>query len=233
MTRVGDLASEVGEQLQQQHVTEELAGEQIPEAEDVMRAENRKSLFAKIEFKWRSSDEKSLMQLRAAVDRAFKEMFDFAIDVVDELYGGMRVPDTDEDERTIFDSRGRVQWKKDSRGREIEDWSQLDGQDIEKCILDITRIKLVLAPQLNDLLLEAVFAKHIADDVHNDAFAELLEETIPGRNAHAARKSRQDRYHAFFRYYLYSHAESFMRELNNFARVLERIRQFRIQSQER
>jgi hypothetical protein len=187
MTRVGDIASEVGDQLQQQHITDELAGEQLPEAEEVMRAENRKSLFAKIEFKWRSSDDKSLEQLRAAVDRGFKELFDFAIDVVDELYGRTRVPDTSEDGIVLTDSRGRVQWKKDSRGREIEDWSQLDGQDIEKCILDITRIKLALAPQLNDLLLEAVFAKHIADDVHSDAFAELLEETIPGRNALAAR----------------------------------------------
>jgi hypothetical protein len=229
VTRVGDLASEVGEQLQQQHIAEELAGEQLPDADDVMRAENRKSLFAKIEFKWRSSDHKSLEQLRAAVDRAFKELYDWAIEVVDELYGQMRVPDTDDGGHNILDSRGRVQWKRDSRGREIEDWSQLDGQDIEKCILDITRIKLALAPQLNDLLLEAVFAKHIADDVHNDAFTELLEETIPGRNAHAARKSRQDRYHAFFRYYLYSHAESFMKELNNFSRVLERIRYWRIE----
>lgn len=234
--RVGDLATGVAADLQDQHLDALLAsGEPVVDEEEPMRAEARRSVFAKIEFKWRSSDAQILDQIRAAVDRVFKELFDEAIVAVDVLYEEMRIPETQviDGERVVLrDGSGRVIWQKDSRGNEVEDWGQMTGQDLEQCLADISRIRLALAPQLNDLLLEAVFAKHIADDAYSDAYAGLLDGTIPDRNAYASRTSRQDKYHAFFRYYLYSHAEAFMKELNNFARVLDRILYFRINARE-
>ena len=77
--------------------------------------------------------------------------------------------------------------------------------------------------------MEAVFAKHIHDDQYSEAYAELIEETIPGRQAYAARKTRQDKYHAFFCYYLWSSAKSFQGEIDNFCRVLERVRYWRVE----
>jgi hypothetical protein len=71
--------------------------------------------------------------------------------------------------------------------------------------------------------MEAVFAKHLHDDLYQDAYAELVEETIPGRQAYAARKTRQDKYHAYFRYYLWSTANVLLAEVNNFCRILERV----------
>ena len=197
-----------------------------------MRKEMRKSIFSRIEFKWRPSDEKILEQIRRSVDEAlYGKLFSYAIDVMDGLYAEIRVADTTSEGVVKTDSQGRVIWQKDSRGREIEDWSLLTGQDVEKCLLDMTRLKLELAPQLSDLLMEAVYAKHIADDEFQEAYSELLAGTIGDRNAHAARKSRDDKYHAFYRYYLYKHAEAFMTEINNFCRVLERIRFWRIDEQ--
>lgn len=226
MTRVGDLASEVAENLQIQMLDDV---EPEVDEEGPMRRETGRNIFSKIEFRWRRDDEKIVEQIRAAVDRLFKEMFEDAVAVMDDFYAQMRVPVVDEETGVVeVDSNGRVVFKKDSRDREIEDWSQLTGQDIEKALLDITRLKLVLAPQLNDLLLEAVFAKHIADDKSHDAYAAVLDGTVKDRDARASRESRQEKYHAFFRYYLYSHAETFMKELNNFARVLERIRYWRL-----
>lgn len=228
--RVGDLATEVAQRLQEEHLDAIMAsGEAVVDEEEPLRAETRRSIFAKIEFRWRTSDERILDQIRAAVDAVFGALFDEAITAMDELYAEMRVPDTNQHGVVLRDSRGRVVWKLDERGLPVEEWGQLTGQDIEKCLLDVARVKLTLAPQLNDLLLEAVFAKHIAEDAHHDAFVELLDETIPGRNAHASRKARPDKYHAFFRYYLYSHADAFMREVSNFARVLDRVLYLRIQ----
>ena len=229
MTRTGDLATDVAQDLHEKHLAAvEVMGEVEVSQESPMRGDVKKSLFHRIEFRWRKDDEKILASIRAAVDRSFMELYGEAIEAIDMLYGEMRVPVVDDDGVVELDSAGRVVWQKDSRGREIEDWSQLTGQDIETALLRIAYIKLTLAPQLNDLLLEAVFAKHVAEDAFADAYEELLDDTIPARNAHASRKSRVDKYHAFFRYYLYSHAEVFMKELNNFSRVLERIRYWRI-----
>lgn len=229
MTRAGDLATEVAQDLHDKHLADvDAMGEEEVDQESPMRGDVKKSLFRRIEFRWRKDDERILEAIRAAVDQAFMDLYGEAIAAIDELYDEMRVPVVNEDQVVERDSAGRVIWQKDSRGREIEDWSQLTGQDIEQALLRIAYIKLTLAPQLNDLLLEAVFAKHVAEDAHADAYEELLDDTIPARNAHASRKSRVDKYHAYFRYYLYSHAEVFMKELNNFARVLERIRYWRI-----
>jgi hypothetical protein len=229
MPRVGDLAAQVAQQLQDEHLAIIERGEEVVDQEEPMRSELRRNIFSKIEFRWRTSDDRILDQIRAAADHMFKDLYDEAITVMDTFYQGLRVAELNEHGLVMRDSRGRVLWQKDSRGNEIEDWSRLTGDDLEKCLFDITRLRLVLAPQLSELLLEAVFAKHIADDAFQDAYAELLDDTIPGRNSYASRKSRQDKYHAFFRYWLYSQADVFMKEVINFSRVLERIRYWRIE----
>lgn len=227
-TRVTDLAAEAADKLMTEHALalSEL-GEETLNDQEVMIGDLKRGLFSKISFKWRPDDRKILEQIRAGVDELFSELYAESFRTVDSFYETLRVPETVEGV-VQFDSGGRVIWKKDFRGQEIEDWSQLTGQDLEKTLLDITRLKLILAPQVNDLLLEAIFAKHIFDDMLSEGFEEVLQGTIPDRNAHAARKARMDKYHAYFRFYLYSHAEAFLKELNNFSRILERIRYWRI-----
>jgi hypothetical protein len=234
VTRVGDMAEEVARQLQDEHLAEIDRGELVVDEEGPLRVEAQRSVFARLEFSWRTSDKKLLEQIRAAADAMFAELFDDAITIMDELYASVRVADTQviDGERVVkTDSTGRVLWQRDSRGREIEDWSLLTGQDLERALFDITRLKLSLAPQLGELLQEAVFAKFIANDASHDAYAEIVEGTIPDRQAYASRQSRQDRYHAFFRYWLWSQADTFNKELTNFSRILERVRFWRLDEQ--
>jgi hypothetical protein len=227
--RVGDLASQVAKQLQDEHLAIMETAEAIVDEETPMRVEPRKMLFAKMEFSWRTSDAAILDQIRAAADRAFGELYGNAITILETFYASLRVAQLNEYGLVKKDSGGRILWQKDSRGKEIEDWGRLTGDDLEKCLFDLTRLKLVLAPQLNELLLEAVFAKHIADDAHKDGYADLIDGTVGDRNAHASKVGRQDKYHAFFRYWLYSQADAFMKEISNFCRILERIRYWRIE----
>ena len=229
MPRVGDVANQVAQQLQDEHLSVIERGEEIVDQEEPMRSELRRSVFSKIEFSWRTSDYRILEQIRAAGDATFKELYDEAITVMDTFYSSLRVAELNEHGVVLRDSGGRVIWQRDSRGNEIEDWGRLTGDDLEKCLFDITRLKLALAPQVNELLLEAVFAKHIADDARQDGYAEPLDGTVGDRNSHASRVGRTDRYHAFYRYWLYSQADTFMREINNFCRILERIRYWRIE----
>ena len=227
----GDLAASVSAKLQREHVEQFLAdGESYVDNESPMYREARKSIFAKIEFKWRASDEKILAQIRAGVDQLFSNMYKDMKWIVDHFYESMRVPEVNPDTGVVQrDSQGRVIWQKDPQtNRLIEDWGQLTGQDIEETLFNIARLKLDLAPRVNELLNEAVFAKHVADDAHDDAYLKLVEGTVGDRNAYASQEARQDKYQAFYRYYLWSHADAFQKELANFARVLERVRYWRI-----
>lgn len=226
----GDMAKTVARQMQNEWI-EKVVAEGVPfiDEEPVMLAES-KSIFAKITFRWRADEESQLDRIRGAVDTIMGNMFDDAKAVIDAFYAELRVPEQDpETGMVVRDRQGRIVWLKDERGKEIERWDQMTGQDIEQCLLNLSRVKLEIAPKVNELLLEAVFAKHIHDDQFQDAYSELVEETIPGRNAYASRKTRQDKYHAFFCFYLWSSAKTFLAEIDNFCRVLERVRYWRIE----
>lgn len=224
------MAKTVARQLRNEWIEKVVAeGAPFIDEEPVMVAES-KSIFSKISFRWRADEESQLDRIRASVDTIMGNLYSDAKTAIDDFYGELRVPEHHPDTGMVMrDRQGRIVWQKDERGKEIERWEQVTGQDIEACLLNLSRVKLEISPKVNELLLEAVFAKHIHDDQFQDAYAELIEETIPGRNAHASRKTRQDKYHAFFCYYLWSSASTFMKEIDNFCWVLQKVRQWRIE----
>lgn len=227
----GDMATEVARQLEVSHLERIAAsGESFVDEAPVMITENRKALFSKVSFQWRSSDQMNLDRIRASVDTMMSHMFDNAKIIIDDFYAELRVPEINPDTGMVMrDRSNRIVWQKDPRtGKEIEKWNQMTGQDIERALLDLNRVKMELSSQVNELLLEAVFAKNIAEEAFQEAYSELVEETIPGRQAYAARKTNPDKFHAFFRYYLYSSSKVFLDEITHFCYVLERIRQWRI-----
>ncbi|QOP67036.1 hypothetical protein PBI_SHIFA_193 [Mycobacterium phage Shifa] len=226
----GDLAKAAAAKLQSEHLRMiEESGEPFVDAESPLVRDNRKSIFSKIEFKWRASDQMVMEQMRTGVDRMLTRMYAEARRIMDDFYAQMRIAEINPDTGVrLLDDQRRVIWKRDQNGKIIEDLSQITGQDIEKTLLDIARLKSDLSPRVNALLAEAVFAKHIADDSYQDHYAELLEGTIGDRNAHASLKSREDKYHAYFCWYAWSQANVFLAEVKEFSRLLERIRYWRI-----
>ena len=218
------MAESVARQLHNEHLEKIAAdGAAFVDEEPVMLA-TTKSLFDKITFRWRSDERSQLDRIRASADSVVAHLFDEAKAEIDEFYAQLRVPQQNPETGMVQrDREGRIVWQTDDRGQPIERWSQMTGQDIEACLLGLARIKVSVASQVHELLMEAVFAKHLHDDQYQDAYAELVEETIPGRQAYAARKTRVDKYHAFFRYYLWSTANVLLAEIGNFSRVLERV----------
>lgn len=222
--REGDVAESVARQLHSEHL-EKIAAEGVTfvDEEPVMIAGTR-SIFDKIVFRWRSDEKSQLDRIRASADTVMAHMFEDAKATVDKFYSELRVPQHDPDTGMVLKDRGgRVIWELDEYGKPIERWSQMTGQDIEECLLGLANIKLSVSSQVHELLMEAVFAKHIHDEMYQDAYTKMVEETIPGRQAFASRESRQDKYHAFFRYYLWSTSKVLLDEINNFSRVLERV----------
>lgn len=228
------MAESVARQLQTEHLERIAAdGTAFVDEEPVMLA-TTKSMFDKITFRWRSDEKSQLDRIRASADTVVAHLFDDAKAAIDEFYAELRVPQINPDTGMVQRTRdGRIVWQTDEHGRPIERWSQMTGQDVERCLLDLARIKMEVSSQVHELLMEAVFAKHLHDDQYQDAYAELVEETIPGRNAYASRKTRQDKYHAFFRYYLWSTANTLLAEITNFSWVLQKVRQWRIEDVQR
>jgi len=226
----GDMAKAVARKLQNDHLAA-IAADGVPfvDEEPVMIA-NSKSIFDKITFRWRSDEASQLDRIRASADTVMAHLYSDAKAIIDAFYGELRVPERNPDTgMVLLDREGRIVWQKDERGKEIERWSQMTGEDIERCLLDLSRVRFEISSKVNELLMEAVFAKHIHDDQFQEAYAELVEETIPGRNAYAARKTRVDKYHAFFCYYLWNTAKVFRDEIENFCWVLQKVRQWRIE----
>lgn len=231
---LGDIASDVAESLKHKHLLEIESGErQVDLDERVMRAESngRSKLFTKIEFNWRQEDRMILEQIRGACRNLFAVQFEDAIIILDELYGRLRVPASNEHGVVRTDGQGRTLWVLGANNKPIENWDQLTGQDIEQTLFDLQRLRFGMSNQLNELLMEALFAKHIYDDAHSDGYSSVLDGTINDREARASRESRQDKYQAFFRYFLFSQGDAFMRELKSFQYLLERVREWRVRTQ--
>lgn len=232
MKHLGEISDKAGRQLQEEH--ERIVNERpIPFDEDPKVMERKGvGIFSRIKFEWRDNDRMILDQIRAAANRGFIEAFHDSIDVLDHLYEAVRVPEVNAEGVVKLDADGRPIWQKDSRDRFLEDWDNLTGQDIERCLFDLARIRLYVAPQINELLMEAMFAKHIHKDIHDDAYLGPIEGTVADRTAKANRKARQDDYQAFYRYWLWAQGDIFLKELTNTQKMLERLRDWGIRSQQ-
>lgn len=227
-----DLTEAVSSAFIEEHAAS--VNEDTPDPNAMLDA--RHGLFTKISFNWRSEDRDILDRIQAAANSMVEEVFGEAIAAIDRFYEQLRVPETISHgghDVVCRDSDNRVIWKRNADGRIIERWDQLTGQDIEMLIADLLRLKLLIAPQVNQLLNEAIYAKHVAADAHDDAWGSIVQGTQGDRTAKANRASRQDRYHAHFRYVLYSTANTLLREIAIFISRLSDIREWQIRSQVR
>lgn len=232
---VGDKAAEVAEQLRADHEAalklkpeDEVLGKDEPS--NVMMT-RKQGMFSKVEFAWRDSDQRTLDQIRAAVGSMFMGLFDDAITLLDNLYCQLRTPRVNAHGVPMVGADGRYVWETDDKGEPVERWENLTGEDIEHCLFDLARLRMSVAPKINELLMEAMFAKRIQVDAYDDAYGSMLDGTVSDKTASANRKSRQDNYHAFFRYWLWSQGDTFLKELANFQRLLERTRDWNVRSQ--
>ena len=200
--------------------------------EAALQAEN--SLFTKIRFSWRPEDKAFLNRIRVSADAMFETAFAYAITVIDQFYEALRVPRQREvDGRMVVvkDAAGRIVWQTDERGNPIERWDQLTGQDVEQTLANLDRLKFSLSPQVNQLMLEALYARHVAGDTHDEAWGDIMDGTQGDKSAKSNRESRVDRYAAFYRFYLYSVADTFLKEVNGFIKHLENIRYWQVRTQ--
>lgn len=221
---LGDMAERVAEQLMKTSVAPVIEAEAI--AEEAALSDN--PLIHKMRFSWRPEDRAALESIRISADAMFNEVFSEAVEVIDGFFMLLRIPEQ-HNGKTVLQADGRPKWRKDN-GRIIEDWSQLTGTDVEQTLANLERIKLIVGPQVNQLMLEALYAKHVSQDTHDEAWTTMMDGTQGTKTAVANRESRPDRYHAYFRFYLYSVAKTFLDEVTAFAKLLDNIRYWQTRS---
>jgi hypothetical protein len=191
---------------------------------------NDNLLSSKIRFSWRPEDRVILDRIRIAAEAECQEAFADMLGVLDNFYMQLRIPEQREG-IVVMGADGRPVWKRNEKGQILESWNQLTGQDVEYALANLARLRMSVASQVNQLFLEAVFARHAASDLYDDAWFSRLEGTQGDRTAWSNRESRQDRYHAFFRFYLYSTAKVFLDELNTFDKLLVNVRYWQVRTQ--
>ena len=227
MNSLGDYAEAVASRLVAETSAPVAEAAALTE-EAALQQEN--SLFTKIRFTWKAEDRAMRERIQIAADDMFQEGFTEAINIIDDFYEMLRVPEQREG-IVVRGADGRPVWEKDDQGHFIEDWSQLTGQDVEQTLARIARLRMSLAPRVNELFLDALHARHVASDAYDDAWFEIMDGTQGDRAARSNRESRQDRYAAYFRYYLWSVADTFMKEIAAFTKLLENIRYWQVRTQ--
>lgn len=225
---LGDLAEAMAQQL----TTEVSAPVQEATAlteEAALAQEN--SLFTKISFSWQPEDRAILERIRVSAEALVEEGFADLITAIDTFYLELRVPEQ-KNGIVVRDTAGRTVWKTDETGKIIEDWSQLTGQDVEYTLTSLRRLHMVIAPQVNQLMLEAIYARSVASDIGDEAWSSVMTGTQGDKQAKSNRESRVHRYHAYFRFYLWTTAKTLMDEVNGFIKHLENVRYWQVRTQE-
>lgn len=199
---------------------------------EVMRAQAREGIFTQIDFHWRTMDAEMVEQVRQAADVMASSLYAEAMGIVNELYCKMRTPMVDEN-GFLYDHRGAQMFEMDARGYVKESVDQLTGQDIEQTLLDLARVRFVVAPMHNQILSEAIAAYNIWEARRAESHGKNMSGTQTDKAAKASRETRRDKFHAWFRYSLYLQSQAFLQELSNFERRLDRMVERRVWSSRR
>lgn len=224
----GDLGDEMAEKLRREQLsTVEEDKTDIESEERRVTGLERSGLFTKLEFKWKADDKLILDRIRASCNAVTAHEYYVLQRTLDQLYEGIRVPKLNHNDFPIFDEKGRVVWETDDNGKPVEDWDRVDGTDLEVAIFHLQRSRVELATRTNELLQEAIFAKHIFNDEYYDGYRSLVEGTQGDRTAQAHRSTREEKYFSFYRFCLWQSADTLLKEIVGLQRVMERIRDWR------
>lgn len=225
---LGDLAERLAQKMTTEVSAPVMEATSITE-EAALNASNN-PLTNKFRFVWKPEDRAALERIRVSAEGVVEDGFTDVAETLDEFYMQLRVPEQ-RNGQVLLEADGRPKWKTDESGRIIEDWSQLTGQDVEQTLAQLAKLRFSLAPKVNSLMLEALMARSSAQDSYDDEWGSLIDGTQGDRTARSNRASRQDKYHAYFRFYIYSVAKVLLDEVINFDKLLVNIRYWQTRNQ--
>lgn len=190
-------------------------------------------LVAKVRYSWRDADEDALKRIEYTANQVCRDLFGEALDTIDELYAQMRIRAVNGNTNMALSAPdNRPLWVADPQtGKPIERLDQLTGQDYDTAILRLQTLLLTIAPEVDRLKSDAIYAQHlVARDAFDDGWRAAKGQQGDKR-AEANIVAREDRYHSFFRYFVYSRAKTYLDEIRAFVKHLDNIRYRQLREQ--
>lgn len=170
-----------------------------------------------IRYQPRRSEAHIIARIESAVDGLLDGLFSEADSALEALYRSVRVVEG-------YDEDGMPIWRRDDEGAYVEDWSLVDGMDLERTIMALQRVIIAATEEVGKLYMRALFAQHVKDDEYWDAYRSVIDGTINDRTAAAYRATKDSRYYYFYVYWLWKRASDLLEAYKNTKKDLEFMR---------
>jgi hypothetical protein len=181
-------------------------------------------LPTRLNFKWSEDEQDTIDTIKGAVDQMVQKEYQEAYLVVRSIMNRVREYQLDDSGKAMLDEKGAPVWKRNPDGSVAEDYSRLDASDLDSAILKLATYAFFAGQWSIDAYMEAVFAKYMADDAHSDAFASIRTGTIQDKTVTADKKSRLERYRAFYKAYSHKRIKELIDRMDSLRRSLEFVR---------
>jgi hypothetical protein len=186
-----------------------------------------------LKFTWTDAEAETIQTIKRAVDQIVMREHKEAFFAVHHLLAKVRQQQVGNDGALLFDEGGKPMWMRNLDGSVLEDYSRLDAIDIDGAIMKFASYAFFAGQSSIDNYMEAVFAKYAADDAYQDMYSSIMTGTVPDKTATAERKSREERYFAFFKAYSHKRIKELIDRMDALRRALEFVRQAQQKDRER
>lgn len=178
-----------------------------------------------LKFNWDDDERLTIETIKMAVDQMIQREYRDAFVAVQGILSLVREVERDPNTgELLYTESGAPVWKKDASGAVREDYNKLDATDLDSAILHMATYSFFAGQWAIDAYMEAVFAKYMADDKQADAFSAIMQGTIQDKTATANRKSRDERYRAFYKAYTHRKIKELLDRMDSLRRSLEFVR---------
>lgn len=190
-------------------------------------------LPTKLNFSWSEDEKETIDTIKGAVDQMVQKDYRDSFLVVRSIMTKVRDVQTDENMHPLKDENGSPQWKRNPDGSVYEDYSRLDASDLDSAILKLATYAFFAGQWSIDVYMSAVFAKYMADDALSEALASIMSGTIQDKKATADKKSRVERYRAFYKAYTHKRVKELIDRMDSLRRSLEFVRRYQSEDRNR
>lgn len=161
---------------------------------------------------------KFLQELKDFADQYIINNFGNLLSTVEEIYSRVRIVEkTNEDGTKVYKKRP------DGLGFE-ENFSKLSVEEIDHFILSLSTESFMGSPKVDDLYMEASFAKALYDEEYYLEYQRVNGRYKNDKDAVIVPKLRQKKFDAWARSYLYYNVRDLLSESDKLARRLENVR---------
>lgn len=197
----------------------------IPRPEGLSIAEGKEREYRKfleegIRYEPRQEEANIISRIEKEVEKMMGDLFGWADEALEEFYASVRVPVLDDKGIPVLEE-GQFVWEKDDWGRPKEDWSKLNGQDVETAIMVLQRVINKATDEVSRFYAMTMLAEQIQDDAYYEGYRKPVEGTVRDREAAGRRASYDERYHYLYLYWVWKRLSSKLESLKQTKKDLE------------